>query len=100
MVSCDKETSQGCNGGWPDKSYEYIGKQGTNGIDTEESYPYTAEDSECDTEKTSDGQDVAAMCTGPQAVAETEEALQEAVGNVGPVSICLAASSMGFGQYK
>jgi len=98
LVSCDTN-SHGCNGGWPSKSYNYIGGQGSNGIDTQSSYPYTASDSACDHQKTSDNQNVAATCSGPSSVGASEGALEEAVGNVGPISICLCASGS-FGQYS
>merc|ERR1712080_514757 len=39
-------------------------------------------------------------CSGPRSVGASEGALQEAVGNVGPISICLCASSSAFGQYS
>jgi len=99
LVSCDP-SSHGCSGGWPSRSYDYISGQGSNGIDTQSSYPYTASDSSCDYSKTQDGQNVAATCTGPHSVGSSEGALQEAVGNVGPISICLCASSSAFGQYS
>jgi len=99
LVSCDP-SSHGCSGGWPSRSYNYIAGQGSNGIDTQSSYPYTASDSSCDTSKTSDNMNVAATCSGPRTVGASEGALQEAVGNVGPISICLCASSSAFGQYS
>jgi len=99
LVSCDTWSS-GCNGGFPGMSYNYISGNGDNGIDTQASYPYTATDSACDEQKTSDNQDVAATCTGYQSIGSTESALQEAVGNEGPVSICLAASADCFHHYS
>jgi len=92
LVSCDRSSSMGCNGGYPCRAYDYVHKQGTNGVDTQTSYPYHATTGTCDTAKTSDGQDVAATANGPHMLAESEDALKEAVGNVGPVSIALAAS--------
>merc|ERR1712139_193827 len=47
MGSCDPYTS-GCNGGWPYLSYDYIcSDRPTKGIDTEQSYPYTAQTGTC-----------------------------------------------------
>jgi len=98
LVSCDSH-SHGCNGGWPDLCYEYIKDNGANGIDTTASYPYTASDSPCDTQKTSDGQNVAATDSGPIRVAESDSALIDAVGNHGPVSICVQVNSK-FSSYR
>jgi cathepsin F len=44
LVDCDT-VDQGCNGGLPSNAYEYIIKAG--GIETEDSYPYTAADGQC-----------------------------------------------------
>merc|ERR1712168_1424243 len=100
LVSCDTG-SHGCQGGFPNKCYDYVAEQGEWGIKTEESYPYTANNTECDYQKTNSTEDVAAVCTlGNHHVDKTDEALQEAVGNVGPISICLAAGSKAWGQYK
>merc|ERR1712121_449 len=98
LVSCDP-SSHGCNGGWPSRVYDYIRGQGSNGIDTESSYPYTASDSSCDTHKTSDGQNVAATCTGGSHVSASDSAHQSALSNVGPLSICVEVNS-GFRNYR
>merc|ERR1712168_537484 len=98
LVSCDP-SSHGCSGGWPSRVYDYIRGQGSNGIDTESSYPYTASDSSCDTHKTSDGQNVAATCTGGSHVSASDSAHQSALSNVGPLSICVEVNS-GFRNYR
>merc|ERR1712080_140266 len=90
LVSCDPQ-SQGCNGGWHYWAFDWVKGNGENGIDTQASYPYTGKDDACDTAKISDGKDVAATCTGRVDVEKTEDALKEAVGNVGPVSIAATA---------
>merc|ERR1711890_35542 len=95
LVSCDP-SSHGCSGGWPSKSYNYIAGQGSRGIVSQSAYPYTASDSSCNVPSSP----AAATCSGPRSVGASEGALQEAVGNVGPISICLCASSSAFGQYS
>jgi C1A family cysteine protease len=46
IVDCDTQgEDQGCNGGWMANAFDYIKKAG--GIETEQDYPYTAEDDTC-----------------------------------------------------
>merc|ERR1712080_682535 len=73
FVSCspEKYDTYGCNGGWYDGAWKYAHDQGSHGIDTQESYPYTARDDACDTAKTSDDLNVAATCEGPGTVIRT-----------------------------
>jgi len=44
IVDCDKKTNQGCEGGWPYLAVQYAAQ---NGLETETSYPYTAQDGKC-----------------------------------------------------
>ena len=66
------------------------------GIDTEDSYPYDAEDETCKFKKS----DVAAEDTGFVDVPDSEEKLKEAVATVGPVSIAIDASHSSFQMYR
>jgi len=99
LVSCDK-SSEGCNGGWHYTAFDWVRDNGENGIDTQSSYPYTGKDDACDTAKTQDGADVAATCTGRVDVDKTEDALKEAVGNAGPVSIAVTADMIFWQLYS
>jgi len=91
LVSCagSKYDCNGCNGGWYNGAWDYIHDQGSNGIDTFTSYPYTGLDSACDTQKTSDNKDVGSICSGPGYCETNEAAVMEAVGNDGPVAIAV-----------
>jgi len=91
LVDCDHQSS-GCNGGLETWAYEYIEGQGSNGVDTQDSYPYTARDGHCDKSKTQDGQNVCATITGQTHLSGGEDALQQAVGTVGPITIGVDAS--------
>ncbi|XP_059159056.1 procathepsin L-like [Physella acuta] len=88
LVDCTlNKGNLGCNGGFATSSYEYI--KNNNGIDTEASYPYEAE-SFCRFEPSN----VGANLTGYVEVRyEDEDALQDAVANVGPVYVAIHATS-------
>jgi len=74
--------NMGCNGGLMDYAFQYVKDNG--GIDTEKSYPYVAQDENCMFKK----RDVGATDVGYVDVAEgDEEALKEAVGTIGPISV-------------
>jgi len=97
LVSCDS-TFNGCGGGGP--AFDYIQNNGENGLDTTASYPYTARDDSCDTEKTKDGQGVCAVIKGSSEAPRGEEELKEVVGNIGPITIGINASPSSFGRYS
>merc|ERR1711890_766 len=92
LVDCDKQSS-GCNGGLELWAYEYIIKQGSHGLDTQSSYPYTARDGHCDKSKTGDDKDVCVTISGQTAIPQSEDALQKAIASVGPVNVGVYAST-------
>ena len=97
LVDCStKEGNHGCKGGLMDFAFNYVQKNG--GIDTEASYPYTARDGTCKFKESS----VGATCSGHVDVTpkRSEEALQKAVAEIGPISVAIDASSRYFRTYK
>ncbi|XP_035226475.1 cathepsin L1-like [Stegodyphus dumicola] len=96
LMDCSRpEGNMGCEGGLMDQGFEYIKKNG--GIDTEQSYPYTAEDGTCHFKKAN----VGATCTGFVDIPSGDEsALQKAVATIGPVSVAIDASQFSFQLYS
>lgn len=96
LVDCSgAEGNMGCEGGLMDQGFEYIQKNG--GIDTEQSYPYTAQDGTCKYNPRNSG----ATVTGHVDVASGDEsALQKAVATVGPISVAIDASQESFQLYQ
>ncbi|KAJ8289483.1 hypothetical protein GJAV_G00001810 [Gymnothorax javanicus] len=95
LVDCSGDFgNMGCGGGLMDQAFQYIIANG--GIDTEESYPYEAKDGECRFKPESIG----ATCTGYVNIPSMNEAaLQEAVANIGPVSVAIDAGHPTFQLY-
>ena len=85
----------GCKGGLMDQAFAYIKEN--QGIDTETSYPYEAKDLTCRFKK----EDVGAEDTGfVDLPSKDENALQQAVAHVGPISVAIDASHSSFHLYK
>jgi len=95
---CDcsgKYGNMGCEGGLMDAAFQYI--QDNKGVDTEVSYPYEAMDDKCRFNPST----VGATDSGFVDIPSTNEAkLQEAVANIGPISVAMDASHMSFQLYK
>ncbi|KAF8377587.1 hypothetical protein HHK36_030969 [Tetracentron sinense] len=95
LVDCDTSYNEGCNGGLMDYAFEFIINNG--GIDTEEDYPYQANDGTCDQYRknarvvTIDGYE--------DVPPNDEKALQKAVVNQ-PVSVAIEAGGRAFQLYQ
>jgi cathepsin L len=96
LVDCSrKQGNMGCNGGLMDYAFEYI--KVNNGIDTEPSYPYQAADHPCRFKAA----DVGATDTGFTDIkSKDEDALKQAVADIGPISVAIDASHASFQLYK
>ncbi|XP_054751206.1 procathepsin L-like isoform X2 [Lytechinus pictus] len=96
LVDCSrKEGNMGCEGGLMDQGFEYVKEN--NGIDSEECYPYEAEDETCHYKQSCDSAEVTGYT---DVTSQDEEALMEAVATVGPVSVAIDASHQSFQLYE
>jgi len=96
LVDCStKQGNQGCNGGLMDYAFEYV--ISNKGLDTESSYPYTARDGTCKYNPANSGGTISSY---KDVQAGSESALQDAVANIGPISVAIDASHNSFQFYK
>merc|ERR1711973_12372 len=97
LVDCSKKDGNlGCFGGLMDNAFKYI--RDNKGIDTEESYPYTAKTGkQCLFNATNVG---ATLTSWVDIKSGSEEALETAVAQVGPVSVAIDAGHKSFQMYK
>jgi len=97
LVDCSmKEGNHGCMGGLMDYAFKYI--QENKGIDTEESYPYTAKTGKSCLFNSST---IGATLTGWKDIKKGSESdLESAVAQVGPISVGIDAAHPGFQMYK
>jgi len=90
IVDCDTSgQDQGCNGGFPSGAYEYIESAG--GQDTDASYPYTAENGNGGTCNFQQANVAATVASYASVSGET--GLYTQASTIGPVSVCVDASS-------
>jgi cathepsin H len=84
LVDCaHKYKNNGCQGGLPSQAFEYI--LYNKGINTEAAYPYRGVDGQCKYNASNIG---AIVNNVFNITALAENDILEAVGNVGPVSVC------------
>jgi len=92
LVDCSTDNN-GCNGGLMDRAFTYIQEKG---IEAEETYPYTAREGTCEYDAS---KVVATLKSFVDVARENEDALQEAVATVGPISVAIDASNYSFQLY-
>jgi len=96
LVDCSQaQGNNGCDGGLMTDAFNYI--IANHGIDTEASYPYTAEDGTCHYSAANCGSVVQTYTNVPSG---SESALQDAVATQGPVSVAIDASHSSFQFYS
>ncbi|GCC28364.1 hypothetical protein chiPu_0006794 [Chiloscyllium punctatum] len=96
LVDCSGDYGNyGCDGGLMDNAFRYIITSG--GIDSEESYPYTAKEGLC----SFNPETIGAVCNGYIDLPKGSEAyLQMAVADNGPISVAIDAGHLSFQLYS
>ncbi|KAM9368342.1 cathepsin S [Phaethornis superciliosus] len=96
LVDCSTTYgNQGCSGGFMTNAFQYI--IDNQGIDSEESYPYTAQNGTCEYNSSARAATCSRYVELPFA---DEEALKEAVATVGPISVAIDATQPTFFLYR
>jgi C1A family cysteine protease len=86
IVDCD-QNDQGCNGGDPQEALQWVVNQG--GLDTDNCYPYTAQDQNCQSSNCSPNRNLGISTVTP--VGSDEGSIYQALMSM-PLSICCDAS--------
>ncbi|KAM3175313.1 hypothetical protein ACTXT7_008778 [Hymenolepis weldensis] len=95
LVDCSyAQGNEGCSGGLMDQAFQYWVK---NGAESEKDYPYTAKDGSC---KFNKSKSITRVKKFVKVKSKDESQLKLSVGQVGPVSVGIDASSMGFQFYQ
>ncbi|XP_056331622.1 cathepsin S, ortholog 2, tandem duplicate 2 [Danio aesculapii] len=97
LVDCStsKYDNKGCNGGFMSRAFQYVIDNG--GIDSESSYPYQGVQGPCRYNPSQR----AANCTSYNFVSQgNEQALKEALANIGPISVAIDATRPKFTFYR
>merc|ERR1711953_247926 len=94
LVSCSR-ANHGCRGGWPSRAFAWINQNG--GIDTEQDYPYTAQNGYCNQNKQQRKISVTHKYVNIQSYSDQQlvAALQR-----GPVSVLVDAQDRNFQHYR
>ncbi|NWH79740.1 CATS protein, partial [Piaya cayana] len=96
LVDCSTtHGNKGCDGGFMTNAYQYI--IDNQGIDSDESYPYTGQDGECQYQPSARAATCSLYVELPHG---DEETMKNVVGTVGPVSVAIDASRPTFFLYK
>lgn len=96
LMDCDIDTgNEGCNGGYMDKAFEFIKKNG--GLTTEEDYPYKGKEGSCN--KAKEKTHTVTISGYEKVPANDEKSLQAAVANQ-PVSVAVDAGGYKFQFYS
>ena len=93
IVDCDK-SDDGCGGGFMDDAFRYV--IASDGIETEQEYPYKPIDQNCSFNATK----IKARFSGFHDVTGGEAGLKRTLATVGPISVAIDASDIGFQMYK
>jgi len=94
LVDCDTNGDNGCYGGFMDNAFGFIIQNG--GIDTEDDYPYTAQDGVCMNNKLT--RKVVTIDAFEDVPSNSEADLQKALANQ-PVSVAIEADHRSFQLY-
>lgn len=96
LVDCSGNAgNHGCKGGSAENAFQYIKKN--SGIDTEQSYPYKAQNGQCHYKAGGKGATDQGYVEIPHG---DENALTSAVAHIGPVAVAIDASHESFQHYK